>query len=60
MKRGISIIYKNGSKDWFDPVNSEVRDGDTLTITIENGYRYNINMKDVSVMSYYDLEEDKP
>lgn len=23
MKRGIKIIYKNMSKDWFDPVVSE-------------------------------------
>lgn len=57
MPQGIAIIYKNGSKDWFDPVINEVRNGDILTITIENGYTYGINMQDVVNMSYYDIEE---
>lgn len=57
MKKGISVVYKNGNKDWFDPVVSEDRNGDMLTITIENGYKYDVNMSDVEIMKYYSIEE---
>ena len=55
LKKGIAIVYKNGRKDWFDPVDSEVRDGNILYITIENGNVYDVNMQDVKIMAYYSI-----
>lgn len=53
--KGIAIIYKNGTKDWFDPVIQETREGDILTVTIENGNKYDVNLLEIEEMTYYDI-----
>ncbi len=54
MVKGITVIYKDGTKDWFDPVIMEKTEGDTLKITIENGYTYDVNLLDTKAVSYYE------
>jgi hypothetical protein len=59
MQKGIEITYRNGKKDWFDPV--EIPDG----VTEENGnylidnsfHVYKVLMSDVKSIRYYDLCE---
>ena len=55
MVKSIAILYKDGTKDWFDPVIMEKTEGGTLKITIENGYIYDINLADTALISYYEL-----
>jgi len=59
MKKGIEVIYKDGSRDWFDPVIDEsMRDG-ILEITIDNGNIYHVNPSDMKSMSYYNADESE-
>lgn len=57
MKRGIALVFKNGDKDWFDPVDSD--DGLTETecaYIIDNGYHvYTIEKEAVESLRWYDL-----
>jgi len=50
---GVAIIYKNGTKDWFDPVLDESTEDGILKITIENGYTYDVVVADIESKTYY-------
>jgi len=54
-KQGIVVIYKDGTKDWFDPVSETKIEDDNLTITIENGNEYSINLENIQFVSFYDV-----
>lgn len=54
-KRGIMVTYKNGTKDWYDPVIMEEKEGENLKVTIENGNTYNVYLPDIQSVSYYEL-----
>lgn len=56
--KGITIIYKNGTKDWFDPVVDEKTEDGILKVTIENGNVYNVNLSDTVLVNYYNMFEE--
>jgi len=55
MSVGIAIIYKDGKKDWFDPVVEETIKDKILTITIESGNQYEVILPEVSLIKYYEV-----
>ncbi len=54
-KQGIAVIYKDGTKDWFDPVSEVKTEGDILKIMIENGNVYDVKLLDTNSVNRYDV-----
>lgn len=52
MTKEVIIVFKDGSKEWYDPIES-------ATIEIDNGsYRYSIDLEDVE--SFKIQTKEKP
>jgi len=58
MGKGIQIIFKDGTKDWFDPCDGVyIRTGDVSWITREL-QEYSIKVDDIESISTYETEMD--
>lgn len=53
MIKGIAIVYKDGSKDWFDPVIEEFIEERLIKITLANGNIYDVIISEVESKTYY-------
>lgn len=54
-EQGIAVVYKDGNKDWFDPVIEIKIEGDTFKIKIDNGNTYDVHLPDTQSVSFYDV-----
>lgn len=52
---GVEINYKNGKKDWVDPVESEPVEKDGVLIVTNNFYSYEYSMVNIEKWFKYEL-----